>query len=309
MQTPMALRSTIAKPTDIGSGQLAAISRLFSSTVIRELARKGRSPLFARLARETSLLEYVSVTNPVYTFFEAAFALLKREGFRDEYIYKAALTHKILLGRHSLQTACMLNEFRVGECKADLVILNGTATVYEVKSERDSLQRLARQVAAYVKVFARVCVIASEDHVSTVRSIVPADVGVLCLSRRGSISTVREAAERPERTCPAAIFDCLRTQEAKMLLESRGITIPDVPNTAVHAVLRDLFVKLSARDAHEGMVKVLRKTRNLVPLSALVAQLPKSLQMAALSVPLRKTDHTRLVQAVNTQLRDALHWA
>jgi hypothetical protein len=54
---------------------------------------------------------------------------------------------------------------------------------------------------------------------------------------------------------------------------------------------------------------VLRKTRNLLPLSDLVAQLPPSLQTAALSVPLRKLDHARLVAAVNTRMNDAMAWA
>src|ERR1700686_3491115 len=147
--------------TDLGSDQLAAFSRLFSSTVIHEMARKGKSPLFARLANQSRLLCSMPSASHVYSLFEAAFSLLKREGYRDEYIYKAALTHRILLGKHSLQTASMLSEFRVGECKADIAILNGTATVYEIKSERDSLSRLERQVTAYANVFARVYVIAA----------------------------------------------------------------------------------------------------------------------------------------------------
>jgi len=235
--------------------------------------------------------------------------MLKREGYRHEYIYKAALTHKILLGKHSLHTASMLTEFRVGECKADLAILNGTATVYEVKSERDSLSRLERQVTAYAKVFARVYVIASESHVDAVIGSVPEDVGILRLNRRHQISPLREAADRPERTSPAAIFDSIRTEEARLILLSRGVSIPAVPNTAMSSVLRDLFIKLDARTAHEGMVQVLKKTRNLLPLSDLVAQLPHSLQPAALSVPLRKLDHTRLVAAVNARLEDAMAWA
>ena len=83
---------------------------------------KGRSPLFARLANQSRLLSDLSLSERVYTLFDAAFSLLKREGYRHEYIYKAALTHKILLGKHSLQTASMMNEFRVGECKADVAI-------------------------------------------------------------------------------------------------------------------------------------------------------------------------------------------
>ena len=94
-----------------------------------------------------------------------------------------------------------------------------------------------------------------------------------------------------------------------MILLSQGVSIPVVPNTALNSALRQLFIKLDARKAHDGMVQVLKKTRNLLPLSDLVAQLPQSLQTAALSVPLRKLDHTRLVAAVNTRLEDAMAWA
>ena len=93
-----------------------------------------------------------------------------------------------------------------------------------------------------------------------------------------------------------------------MILLSHGVSVPVVPNTALHAVLRRLFIKLKARDAHDGMVRVLKKTRNLLRLSELVAQLPTSLHTAALSVPLRKLDHARLVAAVNTCLEDAIAW-
>lgn len=273
------------------------------------MARRGKSPLFARLATQSLLLRSIPAYEPVYRLFEEAFALLKREGFRHEYIYKAALMHKILLGKHSLQTASMLNEFRVCECKADLAILNGTATVYEVKSERDSLTRLERQVNAYAKVFAQVYVIAAEDHLSDVLGVVPETVGILRLTSRYQISTLREAIDQPECTSPAAIFDSIRTEEARMILQSQEVSIPVVPNTALRSALRQLFIRLDAHKAHDGMVQVLKKTRNLLPLSDLVAQLPDSLQTAALSVPLRKLDHTRLVAAVNTRLEDAMAWA
>ena len=305
------MRDTVhaQKMVNLATDQLAAISRLFSSSVVHEMARKGRSPLFARLVTQSHVLRSMSLSERVYSAFEAAFSLLKREGYRHEYIYKAALTHKILLGKHSLQTASMINEFRVGDCKADVAILNGTATVYEVKSERDSLTRLERQIAAYATVFAKVYVIAAECHISAVTNTVPDFVGILCLNSRHQISTLRDAADQPERTSPGAIFDSIRTEEARMILSSFGVSVPRVPNTALHAVLREAFVRLDPVQAHEGMVRVLKRTRNLLPLSALVDQLPPSLHTAALSVPLRKVDHQHLVAAVNTPLKDAMGWA
>lgn len=288
---------------------LSATSRLFSSAVIRDLATRGRSALFARLVDQTGLVAAQSLPATVGDFFDAAFALLRHGAGRDEYVYKAALTHKVLLGKHSLRTACMLNEFRVGPCKADLVILNGTATVYEIKSERDSLTRLQRQLDAYQRVFPSVFVIAGENHTSAVLDMVGADVGVLQLSRRHHISVVKPAIDRPDRVDPLAVFDTLRTDEAKALLAGVGIEPPNVPNTRLYAVLREQFAALDPHQAHIGMVQVLKRNRDLRPLSDLIDRLPRSLQPAALSVPMRKSDHDRLVRAVATPLSDAMGWA
>jgi len=289
--------------------QLAAISRFFSAAVIREMCQKGRSPLLVRLARESVLLERMEISAPVRDLFSAGYEVLKRKNHRHEYIYKAALTEKILLGKHSLQTASMMQEFRVADCKADVVILNGTATVYEIKSERDSLTRLAHQVATYRTVFAKVYVIAGENHVQGVSTIVPDDVGILLLSDRYQISTVRDAIDAPERTNSAAIFDSIRVDEARQILAMNGISVPDVPNTERYRTLRSFFVQLEPNLAHLGMVSVLKKNRSLVPLGSLISELPSCLQTAALTCPMRKSDHQKLINAVNTPIEEAMTWA
>ena len=209
----------------------SAVARLFCSTVLRELARKGRSPLFARLLNESRLLELSSNIEKVFDLFEYAFEFLKDKKYRHEYIYKAALTKRILLGTHSLQTASMISEFRVGDCKADVVILNGTGIVYEIKSERDSLSRLKKQIAEYTKVFAKVNVIVGENHLEAVLDSVPGDVGVLKLSGRYQISNVRKGKDISSRTNPKAIFDSISLREAELVLIDLGISVPDMPNT------------------------------------------------------------------------------
>jgi len=289
-------------------GQLAALSRLFSAAVFREMAAKGRSATFGRLIGQTGLLDGRFAGRTVGDAFDAAFTRLRRAGSRDEYVYRSALTHNVLLGRHSLNTACMLTEFRAGACKADLVILNGTATVYEIKSERDSLARLENQIRHYQRVFAKTYVIAGESHVADVLAVAPSEVGVLSLVRWDRISTVREAAETTGSVCPVTIFESLRTAEACKILKTLGVETPNVPNTLLHGALRERFEGLDPAAVHREMVATLKKTRNLAPLNALVDRLPASLQPAALSIQVRRADHDRLVKAVSTPFEEALTW-
>jgi hypothetical protein len=268
-----------------------------------------KSARFARLAAESGVLKQTPKARVVADVFDAAFDVLKQGGLRDEYIYKAALTHRILLGKHNLKTACMLTEFRAGECKADVSILNGTTTAFEIKSERDSLSRLQRQIENYKRVFASVVVIVGENHVSSVLRATSKDVGVLSLSRRYQISTEREPIVCPARICSATVFDSLRMAEAKLIIKSAGQTIPDLPNTQMHAALRAVFTLLEPQIVHDGMLAALKKTRSLLPLAKLVDQLPRSLQPAALWVPMRRSNHDKLVAAVQTPLRQAMGWA
>ena len=213
------------------------------------------------------------------------------------------------MGTHSLRTASMLNEFRVGNCKADLVILNGTATVYEIKSERDSLARLVNQIENYKRVFAKVNVIASEGHIESVLDMIPDDVGVMCLSKRYQITSVREAADCPKRICPVTVFESLRMAEGIAILQAMGVTVPEVPNTQKHTAMRDLFARLDPVLLHAEMVRTLKRTRDLAPLSDFVDRLPKSLQAAALSVSVPRSDHPRLIDALATPLRVAMTWS
>lgn len=286
-----------------------AIARFFSSTVIREMARRGKSPTFARLVRESGLLSCMVDSATVAELLDDAFRHLRRKQHRHEYIYKAAITKKVLLGTHSLQTASMLTEFRVGDCKADVVILNGTATVYEIKSERDTLSRLQKQLGSYRRVFARTNVIAGENHIGDILAMAPKEVGVLRLTDRYSIRVEREAADCTSETCSGAIFDAISLREAEAILVDNGVETPRVPNTQRHAVLRKAFLSLPAVTAHRGMVTALKRSRNLLPLHELIDSLPESLHTASLSTRLRKCDHERLITAVHTPLSGALQWA
>ncbi|MBL7645607.1 MAG: sce7726 family protein [Candidatus Hydrogenedentes bacterium] len=288
--------------------QLSALTRIFSSAVYQGLARKGRSALFRRLIDITGLESRCESNGTVADSFDAAFDILKRGGFRDQYIYRSALTQNILLGTHSLRSASMLSEFRAGKSRTDLVILNGTATAYEIKSERDTLVRLANQIDNYQRVFAKIYVIASDRQFDEVLNMLPIEVGVMSLSPRLKISTRRKAIETFDRICPLTIFESLRTAEAMAILKAHGIAVPEVSNTKIRSVMRAAFSDLDPKQLHTVMVRTMKQTRNLAALSELVEQVPKSLHAAALSTPIRKKDHERLTEALRLPLSSTRAW-
>ncbi|WP_084589531.1 sce7726 family protein [Cobetia amphilecti] len=291
------------------STQASALSRMFSSGVFKELARKGRSPLFTRLVHESGLADRINILDhTIASTFDLAFSELRKSGVRDEYVYRSALTQKILLGRHSLRTASMLTEFRAGSSRADLVVLNGKASAYEIKSDRDSLSRLNKQIADYRKVFSHVYVIASHIHLDSVIENTPEDVGIMSLVRWNRIHTAREAVNRESMVCTDTIFQSLRMSEAKKILTSLDVKLPDVPNIMLWEAMREKFSCLKPIDVHRQMIAVLKESRNLASLSYFVEQMPISLQAAALSITIGRADHDRLIKTVRIPLFQAMDW-
>lgn len=296
------------KSKTLGASQISAMTRIFSPSVFKELASKGESPLLTRLIIESKIYDTLPPKEPLRNLFDAVFTILKKKNNRSEYIYKAAITNKILLGAHSLKTSSMISELRVSNCKADVVILNGTSTVYEIKSERDNIERLEAQITAYLKVFAKVNVITGDNHLSAILDTVPKDVGILLLTDRFQISTFREPKDNSGRVEPATIFDSLQLHEARRILELLDIRIQDLPNTQMYQAIREQFVKLKPKQAHAGMVAVLKESRSLLPLAKLIEHLPTSLRSAAFSTNIRLKDHAKLLSAMEVPFCDALNW-
>lgn len=297
-----------SRKTLLDASQLAAASRIFSSSVFKEMAREGKSPLFARLIKQMQIFEIKNFNLSVAQIFDEIFNILKNESYRHEYAYKAAVTKKILFGVHSLSTAVMLSEFRVANNKADLVILNGTSSAYEIKSERDKLDRLENQIESYLKVFAKVNVIAGENHLDDIMRDSNQEVGVLWLNKRYQISTVRKPVERKDRIDPVILFESLTRKEHLEILFRLGESIPKVPNTELHSVLKEKIIKIRPEILHDVALATLKSTRNLSGLKQFTAQLPKSLYAIALTIKVSKMEQSNIINAINTPTCEAIQW-
>lgn len=292
----------------VGTSELAAFSRMFSSAVVRDLGQRGRSVLLARLLESTGTARSLEPEATVGDGFDHAFRSLRSLGNRDEYVYRSAITQKILLGRHNLFTASMVGEARVGSNKADVVVFNGTSTAYEIKSERDSLARLRNQVTAYGDVFAAVNVVTSPSHLDKVFREVPTEVGIIVLTERFTLRIEREAAIEPGRTRPSATLDFVRIDEAATILNKLGVEYPDVPNTQLRSALREIFSQLDPEQVHNAMVTALKASRSRSAASEYIKSLPMSLHAAMLTLNMNDASAQNVRDATRLPIGAALAW-
>ena len=279
-----------------------AMSKLFSTRVVSELSQKKHPKRFIELLDASGLYQVLKYNVTVKGAYDTAFTLLKKRDYRHEYIYKAALYEKIQLGYHSLNTACMINEFRVGRSKADTVLFNGTATAYEIKSERDTLSRLEDQVSDYYKVFPYVNVIAGENHIQALESLFPKNIGILALSRRYSITTIRPPSLDYDKIDPQKILSCIRISEAKSMLKKIGVKIPQVPNTKIYDEISNAFNQIEIDVLHKCMVETLKQSRSLANLSEFLSSVPTPLHSVVISAKLNASEKLSFIDTLNTPI-------
>lgn len=67
---------------------------------------------------------------------------------------------------------------RNGEIRADIAVVNGKMIGYEIKTERDTLNRLRNQILAYNEVFNRIYIVTAHNHLAKVLDAVPAWWGI-----------------------------------------------------------------------------------------------------------------------------------
>lgn len=132
-----------------------------------------------------------------------------------------------LLAKHAKQSDTVLFE-ELGVCRGrvrlDLAVVNGKFHGYEIKSDRDSLRRLAVQVDFYGKVLDQATLVIGERHLCEGLALLPSWWGVLRIrqtAREPRFETVRRAQKNPQRD-PRALVEFLWLEDTLALLEDHG---------------------------------------------------------------------------------------
>jgi len=253
-----------------------SLTRTFSPIVLEALIESGSSKYLREILINSGITNQIDLEMTVGDFLDWLYANMSFY-YRNEYVYKNALANKILLGKHSLNNSYMLTEFRVENCRADVVIVNGTSNVYEIKSEYDSLDRIKRQIESYSKVFDKVNIITSSGQIDKVALELPTEIGLMELTKNYKIITIKEPVSLKRYVVPEVIFECLRKDEYLKIIKKVVGYAPDVPNAKVFEVCKELFRRITPEIAHNEMVKVLLARGNNKILRDIITNVPQSL--------------------------------
>ncbi len=283
----------------------SVLSRIFSPIVLDSITKTGVSPYLTEVCKKCGLIDQLPISIPFNIFLELIYNFLIKN-YRNEYVYKNAIANKILLGKHSLNTAQMLTEFRAGKCKADVVILNGSATVYEIKSEYDSFKRLEKQIGEYLKVFDRINVITSESQVGKLKPLLPGEIGIQVLTHRHTIKTIRESNSNLGNIKTEVLFNSLRKNEYLAVIKDFYGTIPKLPNTLLFKACKELYCEIPLETTYDLTINALRNRGNNSLLKDHLQRIPPSLTAYALGVDSKGRNFKQLMSLLEKRLDQCL---
>lgn len=272
------------------------LARVFTRPVLAGIARNGCARELSANLRKLQVAP-AKARGTVASLMDAGLEELGRS-YRCEYVYKAAITSRIVFGKHSPRTASLAIELGVDGSIVDAAVFNGTSTAYEIKTEFDSPTRLTTQTPAYLRAFECVNLVTHPDLVEKYEAVLDPRVGIYALIDGNSLSKYRAAVPDLSRIDPAVIFRMLRRAEYMAAVTAFSGEQPELPNGLVDEHYRALFCRLTSEQAHRVLVDAMRARTTDEDSAAYLRALPSSMRALGYATPLSAPQRQRVLNAL-----------
>ncbi|WP_208559147.1 sce7726 family protein [Marinilactibacillus kalidii] len=231
------------------------INKVFTRNSLRKLIDVGTS-----VSYENCIEKFIEPTSSLKNndIIKILYDILKKK-YRNEYYYKNTLFNKLLIGKHSLNTASAISELPIYKSKADFILVNDKSEVFEIKTELDTLDRLPLQIEDYYKVFPLVSVLTSETNYYKIYKLFKgSNIGIKVLTHRNTISTKKEPVLNFNQLDSVAMFKVLRKKEYEHLIIAKFGSLPQVNQFDYYKECLNLIVSIPVRELQVEINNILR---------------------------------------------------
>ena len=240
------------------TNKMSNLNRFFTRNMLRHFIDRKEDRVYSSVVRR-----YIVDANEKNNgqLISEIYCELKKN-YRNEYFYKNTLLNKLLLGVHSMNTTTALTEVSIAKSKADFILINGKAVVYEIKTELDNLERLTTQLEDYYKAFDHVAVVTYEENLGALQRLLDSinkPIGIYLLRKNGCLSTVRQPERYTNDLDGEIIFKLLRKSEYEKILVEKYGTLPNVTQFGQYSACRELFLQMPLDEAYLMVLKALKK--------------------------------------------------
>lgn len=279
---------------------MRSYSSIFSTTYFSKLLKNDDySFINSKIMKYDQLLVGKEILT-YHDYIKFVYKELSKQ-YRNEYIFKNTFINELLINKYGLKDTIAINEFRVGDSIADIVLFNGTSKAFEIKTELDSNKRLIGQLADYSKIF-------KESYIVTYETLVDKylnednSVGIISLEKhsRGLKMTEIRPSKVNSEIDPECIIRSLRTNEYKSIVKQYFGELPVMNSFNMFDICRDLILQIPLNDLNYLFIEQLKKRKsNTLTIESHI----KELRQIGLAMNIDDKTHRILEEKLNKNIQ------
>jgi hypothetical protein len=200
--------------------------------------------------------------NTYYDYIQYIYRELKKQ-YKNEYVYKNTFINNLLLDKYGVKNTIAINEFRVGNSIADIVLFNGTSKAFEIKTELDSNKRLSGQLSDYTKIF-KECYIITHESLTEKYLQEEEHIGIIELidqTKSFRMQEVRVAKEN-KYIDVNALMRSIRTVEYKSIVKQYYGELPEMNSFNMYETCKGLMEHIPSNQLHHLFIEELKKRKS-----------------------------------------------
>ena len=244
------------------SSNNSILTRVFTQNMLKDLIEQQRDvTLISKVVKRYELSyngesKNENVISEIYEYLGSS--------YRNEYFYKNTLLNKLLINAHRLKTTTALTEVPIAKSKADFIMINGKAVVYEIKTELDTFERLESQITDYYKVFDHVCVVTSENQSEELLvRFKDSPVGIYVLSNKNTLRRLKEPETYRDKLQKDQIFKILNKPEYENIVKRIQRQLPNVTPVNYYSECKKIVCEMQLDELYNLFLKELKKRNRI----------------------------------------------
>ncbi|NTW84067.1 MAG: sce7726 family protein [Chlorobiaceae bacterium] len=286
------------KISDKNNDNLRLLSQILTPAGFNKIISKGDKVLIDNKIRrcldEYKGLSYKDIIKYIYSVVE--------KKYRTEYIYKNQLLNKLLLKKSNSGQLIALNEFNIANSVADFILLNGSACLYEIKTEYDGFDKLDKQISDYQKFADIIHVVTSPKYSNKLLDKYSGSpIGIIELKNK-TLNTLKIGIENKNHLDHEIIFKTLHKNEYLGIVKYYYGEIPKVPNTQIFKNSLSIIKKIDIDVFQKAVVNVLKQRTLKCPEILKSKVVPKELKYICFALNLSSKDYITLFQFLNNKI-------
>lgn len=280
--------------------RMRSYSSIFSTTYFSKLLKNDDySFINSKIMKYDQLLVGKEILT-YHDYIKFVYKELSKQ-YRNEYIFKNTFINELLINKYGLKDTIAINEFRVGDSIADIVLFNGTSKAFEIKTELDSNKRLIGQLADYGKIF-------KESYIVTYETLVDKylnednSVGIISLKKhpRGLKMTEIRPAKVNSEIDPECVIRSLRTNEYKSIVKQYFGELPTMNSFNMFDICSDLILQIPLKELNHLFIEQLKKRKsNTLTIESHI----KELRQIGLAMNIDDKTHRILEEKLNKNIQ------